>query len=403
MSSWVPGAAGSGYDVDHLPFGVFSVGHDSPRVGVRIGGYVLDLAPLGSLQLLDGAQMFRAGTLNPFLAAGPAAWRETRDWLTSLLSASEHRDAVEPFLLPLHDVSLVLPITVGDYVDFYCSEHHASNVGAILRPGGTWLPEAWRHLPIGYHGRSGTVLVSGSDVRRPCGQRRGDERPEFGPTRRLDLEAEVGFVVGVPSGRGDRVPTSAFGDHVFGVTLLNDWSARDVQAWEYVPLGPFAGKSFGTSIAAWITPLEALEHARAPLPGQRPAPLAYLAVEEPAGYDVDLEVWVNDTLVATPPYASTYWSPAQMLAHLTVNGASLRTGDLFASGTVSGPRADERGCLLELSRDGTQPITLGDGTQRTYLQDGDVVTLTATAPGALGGSIRLAEVTGTVQPARPPS
>jgi len=403
MSSWVPGAAGSGYDVDHLPFGVFSVGDDNPRVGVRIGGYVLDLAPLGSLQLIDGAQVFRARTLNPFLAAGPVAWRETRDWLTSLLSVPGHRDAVEPFLLPLHDVRLVLPIVVGDYVDFYCSEHHASNVGAILRPDGTWLPEAWRHLPIGYHGRSGTVVVSGSDVRRPCGQRRGDERPEFGPTQRLDLEAEVGFVVGVPSGRGDRVPTNAFGDHVFGVTLLNDWSARDIQAWEYVPLGPFAGKSFGTSIAAWITPLDALAQARTRLPGQYPAPPAYLGVEEPAGYDIGLEVWVNDTLVATPPYASTYWSPAQMLAHLTANGASLRAGDLFASGTVSGPRADERGSLLELSWGGTQPITLGDGTQRTFLEDGDVVTLTATAPGALGGSIRLAEVIGQVQPALAPT
>ncbi|MDQ3629029.1 MAG: fumarylacetoacetase [Actinomycetota bacterium] len=401
MSSWVPGAAGSGYDVDHLPFGVFSAGDDSPRVGIRIGAYVLDLAPLGSLQLVDGAQVFRARTLNPFLAAGPAAWREIRDRLTTLLSMAEHRDTVEPFLLPLADVELVLPLAVGDYVDFYCSEHHASNVGAIVRPGEDRLPEAWRHLPIGYHGHSGTMAVSGSDVRRPCGQRRGDVGPEIGPAQRLDLEAEVGFVVGVASARGDRVPTSAFADHVFGVTLLNDWSARDIQAWEYVPLGPSLSKSFATSVAAWITPLVALNSARVPLPGQDPAPQAYLAVREPAGYDIDLEVWINDTLVATPGYASTYWSPAQMLAHLTVNGASLRPGDLFASGTVSGPQPDQRGSLLELCWGGTEPITLGDGTQRTFLEDGDVVTLTATAPGALGGSIRLAEVVGRVLPATP--
>jgi len=401
MSSWVPGAAGSGYDVDHLPLGVFSLGEDSPRVGVRIGGYVLDLAPLGSLHLVDGAHVFRAPDLNPFLAAGPVAWRETRSWLTSLLSEPAHRDTVEPFLLALPDVTLAMPLAVGDYVDFYCSEQHATNVGAILRPGADAVPEAWRHLPIGYHGRAGTVVVSGSEVRRPCGQRRGTRGPEVGPTQRLDLEAELGFVVGVPSVRGERVSTAAFADQVFGVTLLNDWSARDIQAWEYVPLGPFLGKSFATSIAAWITPLDALAHARARLPGQDPPPSAYLAVEEPAGYDIELEVWINDTLVASPPYASTYWSPAQMLAHMSVNGASLRAGDLFASGTVSGPRPDQRGSLLELSWGGTEPILLDDGTHRTFLEDGDVVTLTATAPGALGGSIRLAEVTGHVLPAVP--
>jgi fumarylacetoacetase len=216
--------------------------------------------------------------------------------------------------------------------------------------------------------------------------------PAFGPTRRLDVEAELGFVVGTPSRLGEQVTTSAFTDHVFGVTLLNDWSARDIQAWEYVPLGPFLGKSFATSISPWVTPLAALEAARVPLPGQDPAPLDYLRVEGPAGYDIDLEIELDGQVVSRPPYAAMYWSPAQMLAHMTVNGASLRTGDLFASGTVSGDEPDQRGSFLELSWGGREPF--GDG--RTFLEDGSTVTIRATAPGALGGRLALGEVTGTV-------
>jgi fumarylacetoacetase len=398
MSSWVPGAAGSGYDVDHLPYGVFATADGGARVGVRVGGFVLDVAPLASMQLLDGAQLFRAGSLNPFLAAGAAAWSETRHWLTSLLALEEHRDSVEPFLLPLEEVTLRLPFQVGDYVDFYASEHHATNVGRIFRPDGEALQPNWRHLPVGYHGRSGTVVVSGTDVRRPCGQRRDGADIVYGPTAQLDLEAEVGFVVGGAVSRSP-VPPADLADRVLGVVLVNDWSARDVQRFETVPLGPFLGKSFATSVAAWVTPLAALDSARVPLPGQDPAPLPYLRVDEPAGLDIDLQVWVNDTLVARPPYAGTYWSPAQMLAHLTANGASLRPGDLFASGTVSGPAADQRGSLLELSWGGSQPFRLADGTTRTFLQDGDTVTLVAEARGALGGRLRLGEVRGTVAPA----
>ncbi|MGZ6803017.1 MAG: fumarylacetoacetate hydrolase family protein, partial [Nocardioidaceae bacterium] len=299
-----------------------------------------------------------------------------------------------------------LPFTVADYVDFYCSLDHASNVGRIFRPDAEPLLPNWRHLPVGYHGRAGTVVVSGTDVVRPSGQRvspgstgGGPPAPTFGPSRRLDIEAEVGFVVGTPSALGSRVGTGDFADHVFGVALVNDWSARDIQAWEYVPLGPFLGKSFATSVSAWVTPLEALSAAWCDLPGQDPAPLDYLAVDGPAGLDLDLEVELDGVTVTRPPYASMYWSPAQMLAHLTVNGASLRTGDLFASGTVSGPEPGQRGSLLELSWGGAEPFTAG-GRERTFLEDGDEVVIRATAPGRLGGRIALGDVRGTVLPAR---
>jgi fumarylacetoacetase len=399
MSSWVPGAAGSGYDVDHLPYGVFVTAGAPARVGVRVGGFVLDLAPLTAMHQLERAEVFRADSLNPFLDAGFAVWQRTRTWLGELLTQQEHRDTVEPFLLPVEDVSPRLPLVVGDYVDFYCSEHHATNVGRIFRPDGEPLQRNWRHLPVGYHGRSGSIVVSGTDVVRPCGQRlESDDSVGFGATRRLDLEAELGFVVG-GSPTAQPVPPADLAERVLGVLLLNDWSARDIQAFETVPLGPFLGKSFATSVAAWVTPLAALADARVQLPRQIPEPQPYLQVAQPAGYDVDLEVWVNDTLVATPPYASTYWSPAQMLAHLTVNGASLRPGDLFASGTVSGPARHQRGSMLELSWGGTEPFAMADGGTRTFLEDGDQVTLTASAPGALGGRLRLGEVRGRVLPA----
>ena len=233
---------------------------------------------------------------------------------------------------------------------------------------------------------------------RPSGQRKAPEEsaPTFGPSQRLDIECELGFVVGTPSTLGERVPVDAFADHVFGVLPLNDWSARDIQAWEYVPLGPFLGKSFATSVSGWVTPLDALEAARVDLPGQDPEPLDYLRVGSGAGYDIEFEVLIRDRVVSRPPYSSMYWSPAQMLAHMTVNGASLRTGDLFASGTVSGPEREQRGSLLELSWGGSEPLDGG----RTFLEDGDTVTIRATAPGALGGRIALGEVTGTILPAQ---
>ncbi|MET0837998.1 MAG: fumarylacetoacetase [Marmoricola sp.] len=374
---------GEGFGLDHLPYGVYSVDGGAPRVGVRLRDTVVDA------ERLTGRRELGRPGLNAFMALGPRVWREVREQLTERVEDAE--------AVPLSGVALHLPFEVADYVDFYASEQHATNVGRIFRPDGDALTPNWKHLPIGYHGRAGTVVVSGTDVRRPSGQRKAphEDAPSFGPSRRLDIEAELGFVVGSPSAIGARVPTSAFAEHVFGVTPLNDWSARDIQAWEYVPLGPFLGKSFATSISPWVTPLAALEAARVDLPGQDPAPLEYLQVDGPAGYDIAYEVVLNGEVVSRPPYSAMYWSPAQMLAHMTVNGASLRTGDLFASGTISGDAPEQRGSFLELSWGGKEPF----GAGHTFLEDGDIVTLRASAPGTLGGRIALGEVTGTILPA----
>jgi len=373
-----------GFGLDHLPYGVYSVGAGAPRVGVRLGDSVLDVATVRP-------ELDRP-TLNDFMALGPAAWSETRAEIAELAAADDLAAT------PLADTRLTLPFAVGDYVDFYASLDHASNVGRIFRPDQDppLLPN-WRHLPVGYHGRAGTVVVSGTPVVRPCGQRKAphEHAPTYGPSRRLDIEAELGFVIGVGSEQGGRIGVDDLADHVFGVVGLNDWSARDIQAWEYVPLGPFLGKSFATSVSAWVTPLAALDAAWCDLPAQDPPPLAYL--QGGRGLDLDVEVVLNGDVVSRPPYRTMYWSPAQMLAHLTVNGASTRPGDLFASGTISGPEPDTRGSFLELSWGGREPF--GDG--RTFLEDGDEVTLRYSAPGAGGGRIALGEVVGRIEPARP--
>lgn len=395
--TWVEGATDSAYDVDNLPYAVFATGPEPARVGTRIGGLVLDLAAAARATRPDLAPLLDAPSLDHLLAAGPDTWTDVRAWTTDLLLDPAHEGRLE--LHAIDHVTLALPFTVADYVDYYASEHHAANVGRILRPDSEPLLPNWRHLPVAYHGRAGSVVVSGTDVRRPCGQRRGDPGPSYGASQRLDIEAELGFVVGRSVPLGQRVPTNEYDATVFGVVGLNDWSARDVQAWEYVPLGPNLGKSFATTISAWVTPLAALEHARVPLPEQEPAVLPYLQDPDRCGYDVEVAVEVDGVEVARAPYASMYWSPAQMLAHLTVNGASLRVGDLYASGTISGPEKSQRGSFLELSWGGTEPWTGGRG-ERTFLEDGDEVVLRYTARGA-HGRIGLGEVRGRILPALP--
>ncbi|TAM91265.1 MAG: fumarylacetoacetase [Jatrophihabitans sp.] len=393
---WLRLADDDPWGLDNLPYGAVRTTDGRQVAAARIGEQVLDLTALGGFDAV-----FAAGTLDAFLAAGPRVWREVRAALTAMLTDGAQRTRVEPLLLPLAQVSPVLPFTVADYVDFYASEHHATNVGRIFRPDGAALTPNWKHLPIGYHGRSGTVVVSGTDVVRPAGQARDpDGTVRFGPSRRLDIEAEVAFVVGTPSPPNRPVPVRAFTEHVFGLALLNDWSARDIQAWEYVPLGPFLGKSFATSLAAWITPLEALSAAWVAPPPRDPAPLPYLDdSDRPYGLDLTLTVELNGTVISRPPFAAMYWTPAQMLAHMTVNGAHLRTGDLYASGTVSGPEQGQRGCLLELTWAGSEPVRLADGSHRSFLQDGDEVVLTATAPGP-HGPIALGEVRGRISSSR---
>jgi len=399
MTSWLGLDANDPFGLQTLPYGVFSTADQpEPRVGVRVGDRVLDAAAAAERAGMESGETWACGSLNRFLARGPQAWAAAREWLTLVLSDEAYRDAVEPYLHALDAVTLHLPFEVADYVDFYASEHHAGNVGAMFRPDSPSLPDAWRHLPIGYHGRAGTVVVSGTDVVRPNGQRRHPDggQPHFGPTTRLDIEAEIGYVVGGATPLGTPVPVAQAADHLFGVVLLNDWSARDIQAWEYVPLGPFLGKSFATSISAWVTPMAALEAARVDLPGQDPRPHDYLRHEEVRGVDLHLEVSLNGTVISRPESSHMYWSPEQMLAHLTVNGASIRDGDLFASGTVSGPEPHTLGCLLELTRNGAEPLTLDDGTTRTFLEDGDVVTITAWAPGPNGTRVGVSEVTGRI-------
>ncbi|HEY5833756.1 fumarylacetoacetase [Streptomyces sp.] len=396
------------FGVGNLPYGVFSTAADPRRrLGVAYGDHVLDAGAAARATGAPGglAGLLGAPSLNPLLAAGRPTWRRARAALTEWLTAEQHRAAVEPCLVPLADTTSHLPFEVADYVDFYASEHHAANLGRIFRPGAEPLTPNWKHLPIGYHGRAGTIVVSGTPVVRPCGQRKapGDPAPVHGPSGRLDIEAEVGFVVGTPSPLGSRVALTDADDHVFGVCLVNDWSARDLQAWEYVPLGPFLGKSFATSVSPWVVPLDALAYARTQPPARDTAPLPYLddrAARPPYGLDITLEVRLDGHLIARPPFAAMYWTYAQMLAHLTVNGASLRTGDLYASGTVSGPAPDSRGALIELTWNGEQPLALPDGTRRTFLEDGDEVVISATAPGPDGTRIGLGAVAGRIEPAR---
>ncbi|HVT63635.1 MAG TPA: fumarylacetoacetate hydrolase family protein [Mycobacteriales bacterium] len=347
---------------ESYPLGVYSRSGAPRRIGLRSGDEVLDLADAAKQQGHHWAPMAESSTLNALMAGGPDVWAELRE-------AAPELDGPR---YPIVDVELHLPFEVADYVDFYTSEHHATRLGRLFRPGQDPLPPAWHDQPLGYHGRAGTVVVSNTPVRRPTGRyRTADGDVVIGPTRRLDVEVEVGFVVGVPSPLGATIGEADAMQHVFGVVLVNDWSARDLQAFETVPLGPFLGKSFQTSVSAWVTPIAALAPAMLP----------------DGGYDIDLELRVNGELLSSPPYRTMRWSPAQMLAHLTSNGASVRTGDLFASGTVSGPNDDEVGSLIELPG---QP----------FLADGDEVVITGTAPDGSRGGIDLGEVRARVLPAQ---
>jgi len=387
LTSWVQVPENSDFPIQNLPYGVFADAA-GVRCGVAIGDSVFDLARAESAGLFANTGLerdtFRAESLNDFLAHSRGVWSSVRSHISDVLDANNPagRAFCEEHLLVVdHPVQMRMPIEVGDYVDFYSSEQHATNVGEMFRPDGDALLPNWKHLPVGYHGRSGTVVPSGASIRRPLGQRRAADGPTFGPSEKLDIELEVGFITGAGPSLGTPIGIDDAEHHIFGICLVNDWSARDIQAWEYVPLGPFLGKSFATTISPWIVPLEALEPFRLPMPDQVPTPLPYLATDHRAGVDLDLTVDLTPSgsdrthRITATSFMNLYWTMAQQLAHATVNGATVRPGDLFASGTVSGPTRDEFGSLLEITWNGTQPIELAGVGTRTYLEDGDSVTI----------------------------
>jgi fumarylacetoacetase len=365
-----------GFGRNNLPYGVDKAGH----VVVAWGDEVIDLARAVGLDV--GPDVWASGSLNAFFDLGPEAWAVTRSQLQGVIDGQpDHARR------PRSTVRLILPWVVGDYVDFYSSREHASNMSRLLRPGDPPLPPAWLHLPIGYHGRAATVVVSGSAIWRPAGLRASEAGPVFGPTAQLDVEVELGFVIGCAVPRGCAVPAEDAERHIFGVVLVNDWSARDIQAFEYRPLGPFAGKSFATTVSPWVVPMAALTPWRVDGPPQDPPPAAYLRAPEPRGVDVSLELAVNGAVLSRMTSRDLYWSMSQQLAHLTVNGAGVRPGDLFATGTISGSTPGSQGSLMEL--------TAG----ASWLADGDTVTITGRCGDARTGSwLSLGEATGTVLP-----
>jgi fumarylacetoacetase len=417
LKSFVEVPPGSHFPIQNLPYGMFRPREESPaRPGVRIGDVVLDLRGLEETGAFDGCPHVPRGTfaapdLNGFLALGRPAWREARETLSRLLRADEPRlrdDAGlrDRLLRPAAGVEMLLPVRIGDYTDFYSSREHATNVGIMFRGKDSALMPNWLHLPVAYHGRASSVVPSGTPIRRPRGQVKPDDAPApvLSPSRQLDFELEVGFLVGPGNELGRPIQASDARDHAFGLVLVNDWSARDIQKWEYQPLGPFTSKNFATSISPWIVTLEALEPFRCDGPRQDPEPLPYLREAGARAYDVHLEVRLG-TREADAPAAicrsnlrHLYWSLAQQLAHHTVTGCLVRPGDLMASGTISGPEEGSRGSLLELAWRGTRPIALPGGGTRSFLEDGDTVEITGWCEGD-GYRVGFGECTGTILPA----
>ncbi|MCU0250890.1 MAG: fumarylacetoacetase [Vicinamibacterales bacterium] len=430
--SWVASAseAGNEFPLQNLPFGVFARrgSGDAPRVGVAIGGLILDVAACADAGLITGAAQGPARacagpSLNALMARGRADWTALRHAIFALLDADapgadERQDRAAMFLVPCADADMFMPAAVGDYTDFYASVHHAANVGRMMRPDNPLLPN-YKHVPIGYHGRASSLVVSGTPVRRPWGQTKPDgaDSPLVGPSRRLDYELEVGVFIGPGNDLGSPVPIDAIDDHLFGLCLVNDWSARDMQAWEYQPLGPFLAKNFGTTVSPWVVTMDALEPFRVPpaaRPEGDPAPLPYLtggADRLRGAFDVSLDVFVRSARMreqGLPPHRLSasnlqdlYWTLGQMATHHASNGCNLRPGDLLASGTVSGPGKGARGCLLELTWRGAEPLTLPTGEERRFLEDGDEVALQGTCRRTGAATIGFGECRGIVLPARP--
>jgi fumarylacetoacetase len=409
MSSWLDGADGSGFGIENLPLGIFA-NDDQPRPGVAIGPSIVDLSMLIRERLIDDETLLDARTLNAFLAGGPGAWSALRSTLQRLFgetATADEREAVMRALVPRRAATMALPIDVQDYVDFYSGIEHAGNVGKILRPGGEPLQPNYRYVPIGYHGRAASIVVSGTNVRRPHGQLKAPDAPApaFGASQQLDIELEMAFVTGPGNPIGQSIAADDVRKHVYGYVLLNDWSARDIQAWEYVPLGPFLAKSFATSISPWLVSLDALEPFRVPNRVLDPAPLPYLRVSENYAYDVAFEVLLQSermraqniapAVISRTNFREMYWNVAQQLAHMTSNGSRVRAGDLFGTGTISGSEPGTYGSLLELSWRGAHPIALPSGETRSFLEDGDTIVLHGVA-GTGPARVDFGEVRGTI-------
>ena len=388
-------APGCDFPLQNLPYGVFSVNGDAPRCGVAIGDQILDLAAAEAAGLIDAQGTFAAPQLNDFMALGRDAWDATRARLTELLSEG----ATEALpLVPMADATLHLPIRVAEYTDFYASKNHAFNVGVLFRGPENALPAQWTHMPIGYNGRASSVVVSGTPIRRPMGQLKGEDGPVWGPCQRLDLELELGAIVGADSTMGERVSVEDAEAMIFGYVLLNDWSARDVQAWEYQPLGPFQSKALGTTISPWVVTQAALEPFRAEGAARVNPLLPYLRESRPGFYDLTVGWTMNGQRMSETNYREMYYSSAQQLAHHTESGCPMRVGDLLGSGTISGPTRDQSGALLEMTEGGKRPVTV-NGAERTFIEDGDEIGLYAHARGD-GYRIGFGPCTGTILPAK---
>jgi fumarylacetoacetase len=417
IESWIDVASASDFPLENLPFGVFSPAGATARIGIAIGAYVVDVSELAESGLLDAAcdrALLSGPTLNALFEAD--RWRAVRARVAELLRAGGDaalRDAPRTrFFHAQNDVTMHVPVAVGDYVDFYSSLEHATNLGRLFRPDGDPLLPNWRWIPIGYHGRSSTIVIDGTPIVRPSGQRKApaETEPAFGPSRSLDIELELGFVTSRPNALGEAIPVARARDHVAGFVLVNDWSARDIQAWEYQPLGPFLGKSFATTVSPWIVTLDALEPFRVAGPPQEPLPLAYLAGAGDAAYDIHLEVSIltekmrtdglDPHVISRTNFAGMYWNFAQQLAHATSNGAIARAGDLFASGTISGTQPGSEGSLIEMTWRGQRPIQLPGGETRAFLVDGDEIALHGWCERPGVRRIGFGVARGRIQPAR---
>ncbi|KAI7884204.1 fumarylacetoacetase-like protein [Lichtheimia hyalospora FSU 10163] len=421
LESFVTVAPESHFPIQNIPFGVFSTAqNETPRVGTAIGDLILDLHVVAQAGLLDGieglnnpASVFGQSTLNDFMALGRPTWRATRAAIQKILSKDnaqlrDNQELLSKALVKQSDARMHLPAKIGDYTDFYCSREHATNVGIMFRGKDNALQPNWLHIPVGYHGRASSIVVSGTDLHRPAGQRitpQNKTAPFFAPSAKLDYELEVGWFVGTGNPLGKRIDVADASEHIFGMVLVNDWSARDIQAWEYVPLGPFLGKNFGTTISPWIVTLDALEEFRVSGPSQSsPEPLAYLKENKDTAYDINLEVQIKPSSSSTYERVTLsnlkymYWSVTQQLAHHTVNGCNMRPGDMCATGTISGPENESFGSLLELSWNGTKKINFKDGNERTFLEDGDEVNMTGYAKSSAGYIIGFGDCRGKVLP-----